>query len=248
MSISQIYAQKTPATATNTAISEPTPSTNDTYGLKEKIFRESLKYGDLLVAKQALYEMIVLKPDMKNLKDSLAYIYVNLGAFREAILLSREITDKDPNNIGVLEVKAIAEQSLGLSKEALTSYETLFSKTKNVFHQYQIASLQYELKRIQECVNTVDQILSTAEIEKKELNIGTGTRGQLQRVNLKAAAFNIKGVLAMDLNQMDVAKQLFDEALKLTPEFVLAKNNAAFVVEKMKPAAKSTPAPKAPKK
>ncbi len=233
------FAQKTAANVQQTA---QTTNTDNGYSLKEKIFRESLKYGDLVVAKQALYEMIALKPESKNLKDSLAYIYINLGSLQQAILLAREIIEANPDNEGILEVKAVAEQNLGLPKESLTSYETLYAKTKNVYHLYQIATLQYDLKRVAECNTSVDQLLASPDIDKKEINIGTGQRGQQQRVILKAAALNIKGVLAMDLNETAIAKVCFDEALKLTPDFVLAKNNAEFLAEKQKPAAKTNPA------
>lgn len=229
-------SKKEPESAQNTN----TTIADNGYILSEKIFRESLKYGDLTVAKQALFEMIALKPENKSLKDSLAYIYINLGSLQQAILLSREILETSPENQGILEVKAIAEQNLGLSKEALTSYESLYQKSKNVYHLYQIATLQYDLKRMAECNTSIDAILGSPEVDKKELNIGTGARGQQQRVVLKAAALNMKGVLAMDLNENTIAKICFDEALKLTPDFVLAKNNADFLVNKLKSSAPNT--------
>jgi len=239
-------AQKTTKDPSTTTSSVPTSLNNtwdNQFGLKEKIFRDALKYGDLTVAKQALYEMIALKPIEKGLKDSLAYIYINMGSLREAILLSREILESDANNTNILEVKAIAEQNLGLAKEALADYEVLYGKLKNVYHIYQIATLQYDLKRLQECNTSLDQILTSAEVDKKEIGLGTGTRGQQQKVILKAAALNIKGVLAMDLNENAIAKVCFEEALKLTPDFVLAKNNQDFLIKKMTPASAPKVAP-----
>lgn len=223
--------------------STPSSSLADPFVVKEKVFREALKYGDLLVAKQCLYEMIVLKPTEKNLRDSLAFIYINLGAAKEAILLSREILSSNPDNTNILEVKAIAEQSLGMSKEALADYETLYAKSTNIFHLYQIATLQYELKRIAECNASVDKLLANPDAEKKDINIGTGTRGQQQNVLLKSAALNVKGVLAMDLNELSVAKSCFETALKLSPDFVLAKNNMDFINKKTSPASDKTGKP-----
>ncbi|MFN0047803.1 MAG: tetratricopeptide repeat protein [Cytophagales bacterium] len=237
-----IFAQKAKKEADNVQI--PSTATNDnSYSLEEKILKDALKYGDLNVAKQSLYKMIALKPENKNLKDSLAFVYINLGSLQQAILLSREILETTPDNVSILEVKAIAEQNLGLAKEALTSYESLHSKSKNVYHLYQIATLQYDLKRLAECNASIDAILTSPEVEKKELNIGTGTRGEQQKVVLKAAALNMKGVLAMDLNENTIAKVCFDEALKLTPDFVLAKNNATFLTNKLKTNASETKKP-----
>jgi tetratricopeptide (TPR) repeat protein len=229
---SSVKAQKSTKEQNQALSNSVSNNLNEDYAIKQKVFRSALKYGDLMVAKQALFEMIEIKPDEKSLKDSLAYVYINLGSLREAILLSREIVESDPNNTNILEVKAIAEQNLGLSKEALTDYETLYAKLKNVYHLYQIATLQYDLKRLQECNASIDQIISQPEIDKKEIAIGTGTRGQQQKVILKAAALNIKGVLAMDLNEIAIAKVCFDEAVKLSPDFVLAKNNLEFLSKK----------------
>lgn len=224
-------------------------SADNGYGIKEKVFREALKFGDLVVAKSALYEMIALKPAEKTLKDSLALVYINLGQPQQAILLTRDILAENPTNLGMLEVKAIAQQSIGMSKEALADYENLYGKQKNIFHLYQIATLQYDLKRIAECNSSIDQLLNSPDADKKEMAIGVGgNRGEQQKVFLKAAALNIKGVLAMDLNEIAIAKTCFDEALKLNPDFVLAKNNAEFLQKKSQPASKSTTiAPKSQK-
>lgn len=235
-----IHAQKQKETSNTSA-----NSYYDVYAMKEKVFRAALKVNDLQVAKAALFEMLALKPENKSLKDSLAFIYINLGQAPQAILLAREILETDPNNQPILEVKALAEQSLGMSKEALTTYETLFPKSKNVYHLYQIATLQYELKRMAECNTTVDQILGTSEVEKKEVTMPTTVRGQQQNVSLKAAALNIKGVLAMDLNENAFAKAMLEEALKISPEFALAKNNLEVVNKKLQAnnAPRQAPAP-----
>lgn len=230
-----IFAQKNQAPANSIS------KIDSDYGIKENVFRNALKYGDLIVAKSALYEMIVLKPAEKSLKDTLALIYINLGQAQQAILLTRAILEENPNNLSMLEVKAVALQSLGITKDALLDFENLYAKQKNVYHLYQIANLQYELKRIAECNSSVDQILSVSEVDKKEIPIEFGTsKGEQQKVSLKAAALNIKGMLALDLNELNLAKACFDEALKISPNFVLAKNNLLYIQNKSQPISKTT--------
>lgn len=223
-----VFGQKnsTSATANVDNIAE------SNFVLKTKIFRQALKYADLAVAKSALFEMIALKPTEKNLKDSLALIYINMGQPQQALLLSKEILLADPNNMAMLEVKAIAGQSIGLAKEALIDYETLFASQKSIFHLYQIATLQYDLKRMAECNTSLEQIITAQDVEKQQINIGTGQQNGLQKISLKAAALNIKGVLAMDLNEIVIAKQCFSEALKINQDFVLARNNMQFIENK----------------
>lgn len=214
------------------------------YIINEKMYRSSLQFGDYQVAKQSLYAMIAIKPEATALKDTLALLYINMGQVAQALLVSKEILEKSPDNINIIEVKAVSEQNLGLSKDALATYESLYGKTKNVYHLYQIATLQYELKRMAECNQSIDLILATPEIEKKELNVSTGQRNQQQKVDLKSAVLNIKGVLAMELKENAIAKTLFEQALKSAPDFVLAKNNLEFVNSQLNPKQTTSTTPK----
>jgi Flp pilus assembly protein TadD len=68
---------------------------------------------------------------------------------------------------------------------------------------------------------------------------------------MKAAALNIKGIVAMDLNQESNAKNFFNQALQLFPDFALAKGNLATLAQKDtkttgtgSAAPKTTPVPK----
>ncbi|MCS7086074.1 MAG: tetratricopeptide repeat protein, partial [Bacteroidia bacterium] len=54
---------------------------------------------------------------------------------------------------------------------------------------------------------------------------GSNARPIRQEVKFKAAALNVKGVLYKDKGDKASAKKFFEEALKIEPEFELAKNN-----------------------
>ena len=54
------------------------------------------------------------------------------------------------------------------------------------------------------------------------MNVG---QGYTQKVPYKAAALNIKGVIAKQLNENSAAEALFKESLKVMPDFVLPKVN-----------------------
>ena len=61
---------------------------------------------------------------------------------------------------------------------------------------------------------------------------------------MKAAAYNVKGICALELNQPEAAKENFNKALQLFPDFVLAKTNLETLEKRQhgdKPAA-GTPA------
>jgi len=223
----ELYAQKSKK--------EPgkTGSKNiELYAIQEQIFKTGLKYGDLDVARQALYEMIVLDPENTYLTDTLAFLYFNSNLFPQSILVCNDILKKAPGNTNILEIKAISEQSIGLFKEALADYEKLNSLGFNVLYLYQIDFLQYRLKRYGECKLSLDALFAYPDTDKQKINI-TMNDGSRQVVPLKAAVWNIKGVMFMDMNENDKAKNCFIEALKIFPDFMLVKGNMEFVEKKM---------------
>jgi hypothetical protein len=112
-----------------------------------------------------------------------------------------------------------------------------------------MATLQYQLKRYGECVASLDQIIGNENAAKQNVSI-RNSNGTSQSVPMKAAALNVKGIVALDLNQDVNAKEFFNQALQLFPDFVLAKGNLAQMEQKknpkeLGPPTKATPAPKA---
>jgi len=200
-------------------------SAQNDYAIQEHIYKKSVQYGDLGIAKSALFTMLALKPENTFLKDTLAILYFQSKAYVQSILVTNEILDNDPSKISALEIKAISESALGYVKEALDDYEKLYAKTKNVYHLYQIASLQYQLKRIGECELSINKILADPKVTEQKVAMTIGQRGQQQQVVLKAAAINMKGVLFKETGKLEMAKAEFNEALSIQSDFVLAKGN-----------------------
>ena len=206
------------------------------YRIEKETYSNALKYSDLSVAKNAIYKMIALNPTDKSLKDSLLFIYFNAGSFGQSILLCRELLAVDASRSNILEIKAISEQNLGMVKESLESYEKLFVQSKSIYHQYQIAVLQYQIKRFGECNANLNEILKNEKALTEKVNI-TVAQEENQQVILKAAALNILGVMNLEGKRDVEAKANFAEALKIQPDFVLAKNNLSLIEKKSKPAA-----------
>lgn len=216
-----------------------------------KVYTSALKYYDLQVATTALYNAMALKPERKDLRDSLALLYFAGERYGQAYTVGEEILKDDPKRKDILEMVAVSKQSLGMVKEALADYEALYTAdNKQIFYLYQIATLQYQLKRYGECVTSLDQIIGNEGSVKQTVNI-RNSNGSSQAVPMKAAALNVKGIVAMDLSQEANAKEFFNQALQLFPDFALAKGNIAQLAAKDAkgtsggPAKASTPAPKA---
>ncbi|HXH20320.1 MAG TPA: hypothetical protein VNJ07_14690 [Chitinophagales bacterium] len=189
----------------------------------KSVYDNAIKYSDFVVAREAIYNMLTLYPEKAGLKDTLTYLYYKTGSHVQVILLGKEILSVQPDKSDILELVAVSQQNLNLLKDALENFERLFALTKDVYHQYNIASLQYMLKRYGECSENLNAIIASTD-SMRVVTIFDNT-GESQQVPIKAAAFNMRGVIALEINQADVAKQNFQKAIELFPQFSLAKSN-----------------------
>ena len=168
--------------------------------------------------------MMAEQPENYHLKDSLARIYLSQGYYYMSDKMATEVLDKEPDNQEIMEIKAISLQAVGNYKESAVYYEKLFNNGSSIKHGYQLAVIQYNLKRIGECNATIDLIISSPNAVKESVYLSYGEKAG-QEVNLKAACHNLKGVLFKDLKQLDNAKAEFEAALLQNPDFQLADQN-----------------------
>ncbi len=199
------------------------------YKVQRANYKLALSIGDLGLAKQAVYGMLAVRPDEPHLMDTLSILYYNQGGYSQAVQLAEKILVTDAENTAVLEVAAASHKQLGNLKASLFNYEKLFKLQSQIDHLYQIATLQYALKRYGECENTLKQI--TQHPSKKNTVILAASADKAQNVPYEAAAVNMLGVIAVDLNQLEVATLYFNKALELMPDFVLAKENQKAVAQ-----------------
>src|SRR5204862_6669698 len=124
----------------------------------------------------------------------------------------------------VMEVVAISNSNLSRNKDALELYEKLYRKTGHLYHAYQIAVHQYIMQRYGECAQMIDVIVNDTASAREQININAD-EGQNQQVPLRASALNLRGVMLKEINMPEKARENFEAALKLAPDFILAKNN-----------------------
>ncbi len=199
-------------------------SERDTIPLDIKIYKTAILFGDYEVARNAVFALITKYPARIDYLDTLARIYFSTGAYSQALLSANIYLERDPQSIPMMELSAICQGAINNHKESLEMYEKLYAKTKSIYHAYQIAVLQYTLKRLGECEITVNQVISDPKSAGDKININIDQQNS-QEVPLAAAALNLRGVLQKELNKPDKAKEDFEAALKIFPEFALAKNN-----------------------
>jgi tetratricopeptide (TPR) repeat protein len=196
-----------------------------------EIYNKAMNFGDFEVAKNALYNLMHANPDSIKYLDSLVSLYFTIGAMPQCILAGNEYLRKDSSNMSIMEMVALANSQLKKYKETVDLYEKMYLKTGNIYYAYQLAVNQYMLKRIGECNQMLDIIIKDPKSETEKIAI-SGDDNKQQQVPLKAAAMNLRGVIMKDLNMDEKAKENFEAALKMMPEFSLAKSNLANVSQK----------------
>lgn len=236
-----------PAPATSPAPATTAASHANPQADPKVVYALALKYRDPSVAIMAVYEQLAHNPTDRALKDSLASLYFISRSYPQALAVAQEVLAAEPQNAKMLQLVAISEQSLGRNKEALEAYEKLYAVSKNTFHLYQVAVLQYSLTRLGECMSSLAQVIQAQDAGEQKVAVAINQQ-QAQEVPLKAAAWNVRGVVLRDQKDPANAKLAFDEALKVFPDFILAKNNLAELAPKpaAKPAPGAKPAPTRP--
>ena len=183
-----------------------------------------IKYNDFTIAKSSLYDLIAMEPRNDSLLFNLAYLYFDSQQYASSILVCMDVLVRDPNNLGALEISAVAYENLGLKDRALENYEKIYRQNINDANiLYKMAFLQYELKRFNESKINVDILLNNSKIDEFK-QIFTFDQVEKEFV-MRVPILNLKGMVHKELGDIETAKSSFEEALTLAPEFKLAKEN-----------------------
>ncbi|MDQ3395553.1 MAG: hypothetical protein M3512_15795 [Bacteroidota bacterium] len=194
------------------------------YKFNKQVYQTASKYNDLEIAKSALYRLITLDPSDLSLLDSLAYMYFDKSNFISSILVTKDIVSRNPKSSGAKEIMAISFQNLGIKDKALEQYESLYLMNNDINTLYQVAFLQYELKRFKESKTSIDIILANKNLETQKITFGTSQNTQ-QEVPMKASILNLKGLIEVENGNKEEARTNFENAIKLAPEFEHPKEN-----------------------
>jgi len=195
-------------------------------GHEISIYKNAMQYADYEAAKNAVYSIIEKHPENNSYLDTLTRLYFAMGANNQTIMAGNTCLKKDSGNKDIMEMVAIANANLSRHMESMEMYKRLQAKTHSPYFAYQVAFHEYRLNNYEESSKTLEGIVLDAAADSQYITITMG-QDRSQRVPLKAAALNLLGVVQLQLHQDDKAKNNFDAALKLQPDFVLARENKA---------------------
>ncbi len=184
----------------------------------QKYYKMMLENNDLDGAIEGLSHLIVLAPS-ESKKDTLAYMYLQANKPMQAI----KVVVNSTSDLA-LKTKAIGFKNLNNPKKAIENYEALILKNKSVLDAYELAQLQYSIQRLGEAKATINYGLQNSKEEKVRIFVKGNS---YLETPIKAAFLNILGLIEynLDKSNIDKAIAIFDEALKIDPQFVLALEN-----------------------
>ena len=184
----------------------------------QKYYKMMLENNDLDGAIEGLSHLIVLAPSQTK-KDTLAYMYLQANKPMQAI----KVVGNSTSNLA-LKTKAIGFKNLNNPKKAIENYEALIQKNNSVLDAYELAQLQFSIQRFGEARATINYGLQNSKDEKVRIFIKGNS---YLETPIKAAFLNILGLIEYNLDKSNIDKALaiFDEALKIDSQFVLALEN-----------------------
>jgi len=195
------------------------------YAKAMAVYNQAQLYNDIEVQKAALYDMLVLDPGDSSVMRTLSEYYYNNRRYTSSALVAMDLLKKYPGNMVATEIAALSYEQLRIYDKAIEYYQEMWLKLDDNNILYQIAYLQYSIKRYEEA-NTNIGIL---ESKLKDDAIITLTKqdGSTQDVKFKAALKNLSGLMSLDQGNKEDAKARFNEALTLSPDFEAAKMGLA---------------------
>lgn len=204
--------------------------TSTSVELEEKKMQQALVYGDKTIAISKMYNIIALQGPESTYKDSLAYLYFNKREYLSCFLVSKDVLDRNSDNIEMLEMNTISLESVGAKSKAAEGYQKLLAKSNKSYHAYKLAGLQYEVNK------TEDAYVSIKKADQLPDDLAVTVSFQVnanysQDVSLKASIAYLEGIIAEKLEKKAEAKVSYARAIKLFPEFVLAKSRLSSLNE-----------------
>jgi tetratricopeptide (TPR) repeat protein len=202
-----------------------TPSgKNDNYDRYLRAYTNAKNMGDVNAAIGACHLILADDSTRTNFYDSLVQLYINTSLDGSGFLAARQSLKYRPDNDTITGIAARLAEKLGMADTAIVFYRRTYLLNKDLENLYNIAQLQYNTGKDHEAEQTVDLVLKDPGCDAMHVYISSENT-EIQKVPMRAACLNIKAMLFMVMGSKEVALRYLDDALKIAPDFRIAKKN-----------------------
>jgi tetratricopeptide (TPR) repeat protein len=189
-----------------------------------RVYENALRLGDINVATQAVYDIIANDSTRTTYYDTLALLYLNTSNTGSTYLAARESLKYRPDNEKMLQLAAEYANQLKMLDTALMWYKKAYLVSHKLSYMYDMAQAQYNAGDYAGAESTADIIIKDPASEKEKVEI-YADKSEGQYVPLKAAAYNVKATVFMEIGSKEICLKYLDEALKVFPGFKVAIRN-----------------------
>jgi tetratricopeptide (TPR) repeat protein len=200
-----------------------------------QMYKQSIDSEDYATAAGILEHLLASDSSTKNShwQDSLAYVYLKMENYGACESICTKLLQKDSFKVAVIEMLALSLHSQGKIAQAAQTYQRLVPKSRNVHHAYRLAHLQFELNQLSSALSTIHLASSLSYLPSDWVEVYI-QENKCQRVPVEAAFAYLKGVVLEELNPIQnkqLAKEAYEQAIQLSPDFLMAKKNLADLID-----------------
>ena len=197
------------------------------------IYDLATQFNDPVIARMALYDILLMTDNQTAILDSLALNYFTSRRYISAALVAQENVKINKRNAMALEIGAVSFANIGAKEKALDFYEDLALLNDKIETHYQVAFLQFELKRYTEAKTTIDFMMNKKGLDTSKI-VFPKVDNSSQEVSMKAALYNLNGLILEGKSQAKEAMEWYLKATQEQPGFELAQLNIKRVKDTMK--------------
>jgi tetratricopeptide (TPR) repeat protein len=242
LSASAAPEAKTEVNKTSPAKAEPSaPATPATAELR-LAYGRAASYDDLLTAGVLAHQLIQAEPSAAGLwKEELAKIYFSTQRQGSCLKVCDDLIKNHGGNskTTLLEMRALCLESLQRKEEAISAWQAVWEKSQNATAAVRLAGLYFEAGKYDEADKVIAAGLAAKDGEKAIISLPR-SRDEMQQIPATAALHNLKALILMkkDSKNTDAPKAELEAALKIAPDFELAKRNLKGLTSKPEEASK----------
>ena len=186
------------------------------------IYGAAKKYNDKMMQITTLYNLLSYNPNNSTILDSIALAYFEGQQYVSAALVSIDAVSLNPKDELGAEIAALSFEQIGAPESALKYYETLYLLRTDIMILYQVAFLQYRLKRLNEAFTNVDIIIADTSSNEVQIIFPKNAESE-QKVALKIAAKRLKAMIFELKGNIVEAKKIYEDILSSSPDFDLVR-------------------------
>lgn len=204
----------------------------------QALYQQAVTWQDYSTASIALLELIAVDPAQKvRWTEEVAKLYYAGQRYESCASVCQELIMKhDGGRKGpILQMYAMTNEALGRREEAIALWKQLTDGGGGTpMTAVRFGGLLLDTGKLKEASEVVQAALALPNVSHPSQSIALpAAPDRLQNIPAEAALQNLAGLLAMKQQPADVtaARAAFDKALKLAPDFEIARRNAAGLQE-----------------